>query len=169
MKNNIHGATLVELIITIVIIGAAMAGVAGAFATLVGRSADPLDQSRAVALAQLYMDEILSKPFDHDAPPGGEPVYSGTCNIGSESGETRATFNDVDDYHGISQAQPASPMGLLDGYSGFRVSVIITCLTAPEMQNLGLTNGDDVVKLIELTILTPSAQTYLFSAYRVNF
>lgn len=157
------GATLVELVITIVIIGVAVAGVAGAFATIVGRSADPLDQSRAVALAQLYMDEILTKPFDHNTPAGGIPPYSGGCNIGAESGETRATFNDVDDYHGINQEQPTSPLGLLAGYGSFRVSVTVTCAGT----ELGLAAA--AAKRIALTIVTPSAQSYVFSAYRVNF
>ena len=50
------GATLVELVITIVIISVAIAGVVGAFALISGRSADPLNQTGAVALAQIYMD-----------------------------------------------------------------------------------------------------------------
>lgn len=157
------GATLVELVITIVIIGVAVAGVAGAFATIVGRSADPLDQSRAVALAQLYMDEILTKPFDQNTPAGGIPPYSGGCSIGAESGETRATFNDVDDYHGINQEQPTSPLGLLTGYGSFRVSVTVACAGT----ELGLAAA--AAKRVALTIVTPSAQSYVFSAYRVNF
>ncbi len=49
-----QGATLMELVMTIVIIGVAIAGVVGAFSLITGRSADPLNQTRAVALAQLY-------------------------------------------------------------------------------------------------------------------
>lgn len=157
------GATLVELVITIVIIGVAMAGVAGAFATLVGRGADPLNQTRAVALAQLYLDEIITKPFDHSTPVGGVPAYSGPCTIGAEGGETRATFNDVDDYHGITQEVPASPTGLLSGYDNFRVSVTVSCAGT----ELGLSAAS--AKRIDLTVRTPSAQDFLFTAYRVNF
>lgn len=158
-----RGATLVELVITIVIIGAAMAGVAGAFATLMGRSADPLDQSRATALAQLYMDEILSKPFDHATPTGGVPPYAGSCTLGAEAGESRATFNDVDDYDGINQEVPASPLGLLDGYSNFRVSISVACAGG----ELGI--AAEAAKRIALSVQTPGAQTYVFAAYRVNF
>ena len=64
MRARHGGATLVELVITIVIIGVAIAGVVGAFSLIAGRSADPLNQTRAVALAQLYMDEILSRKYD---------------------------------------------------------------------------------------------------------
>ena len=42
MRARHGGATLVELVITIVIIGVAIAGVVGAFSLIAGRSADPL-------------------------------------------------------------------------------------------------------------------------------
>ena len=58
-KPRQQGAPLVELVMTIVIIGVAIAGVVGAFSLITGRSADPLNQTRAVALAQLYMDEMF--------------------------------------------------------------------------------------------------------------
>ncbi len=72
-----RGATLVELVITIVIISVAIAGVVGAFALISGRSADPLNQTRAVELAQLYMDEIITKKYDDATPQGGQPRYTG--------------------------------------------------------------------------------------------
>lgn len=158
-RSHSAGVTLVELVITIVIIGIGIAGLAGAFATLVGRGADPLDQARAVALAQLYMDEIITKPFAHSSPVGGGVV--GSCTIdGAEAGETRITFNDVDDYNGITLQVPASPTGLLNGYSNFRVTVAVSCSNA----DLGV-----MAKQINITVRTPSARDYLFSAYRVNF
>ncbi len=57
-RKSVRGATLVELVMTIVIISVAIAGVLGAFSLLAGRSADPLNQTRAVSLSQLYADEI---------------------------------------------------------------------------------------------------------------
>ena len=77
------GATLVELVITIVIIGIAVAGVVGAFSTMAGRSADPLWQSKSVALAQIYADEIIGRKFDEAAGNGGTPPYTGGgCDVG---------------------------------------------------------------------------------------
>ena len=71
------GATLVELVITIVIISVAIAGTVGAFSLIAGRSAAPLNQTRAVALAQIYMDEILGRRYDEDTPVGGVPKEPG--------------------------------------------------------------------------------------------
>lgn len=157
------GATLVELIITIVIISIAIAGVVGAFSLIAGRSADPLNQTRAVALAQLYMDEILSRRYGDDTPPGGVPKQSG-CSIVTEESQ-REDYDDVDDYNAINNASPANADGdsLGQAYSGFLVSVSVACAGG----EVGLP-GDDA-KRIDITISDPSGQSYLFTAYRANY
>lgn len=158
-----RGATLVELIITIVIIGVAIAGVVGAFALISGRSADPLNQTRAVSLAQLYMDEILSRKYDENTPQGGRPKHNG-CTINTEESQ-RQDYDDVDDYNAIESALPENADGesLGTAYSGFTVSVTITCAGA----EVGL--PDDEAKRIAITLTDPSSQSYLFTAYRANF
>lgn len=159
-----RGATLVELIITIVIIGVAIAGVVGAFALIVGRSADPLNQTRAVSLAQIYMDEILSRKYSESTPQGGVPRSSG-CSINTEEAD-RKDYDDADDYNAINNESPRNAEGdLLDpsAYSGFSVSVSVTCAGS----EVGLPNDD--AKRIDVTILDPSDQNYQFTAYRANF
>jgi MSHA pilin protein MshD len=159
------GATLVELVITIVIISVAIAGVVGAFSLITGRSADPLNQTRAVALAQLYMDEILSRRYDEDTPSGGVPRATG-CAIGTEAGETdRADYDDVDDYVAITDAVPENAEGtpLVADYDNFRISIAVECAGS----ELGLPNDD--AKRIDLTVIDPSSQTYVFSVYKANF
>lgn len=162
-----QGATLVELVMTIVIISIAIAGVVGAFALIAGRSADPLNQTRAVALAQLYMDEILAKSFAHSSPVGGGAVdaSSADCNnLGPDGGETRRTYNDVDDYHNLNDAPPEnSEQEPLPGYNSFQVAILVACAG----NDVGLANHD--AKRIDITITDPSSNTYLFSAYRGNF
>lgn len=158
-----RGATLVELVMTIVIISVAIAGVVGAFALISGRSADPLNQTRAVELAQLYMDEIISKKYDDATPQGGTPKYTGACNIGPEGGETRDTFDDVDDYHNTSDSPPESAEAVLNGYSGFTVEVAVACAG----DEVGLPESE--AKRIDLAITAPGDQSFLFSAYRANF
>ena len=160
-----RGATLIELVMTIVILGIAIAGVVGAFALISGRSADALDQTRAVSLAQLYMDEILTKKFDDATPQGGVPKYTGACNVGPESGETRSTFDDVDDYDGLSNSPPATAQSVLTGYNGFSVSVAVSC--AGSETGVGLANAD--AKRIDVTVIAPGSQDFIFSAYRANF
>lgn len=165
-RPSVHhsGATLIELVMTIVIISVAIAGVVGAFALITGRSADPLNQTRAVELAQLYMDEIITRKYDHNAPEGGVPRYNGSCNIATEEGAgNRGQFNDVDDYDGLEDSPPADAQGPLDGYNGFTVEVEVRC------DNDGLDLPAGQAKRIDLSITAPGNQTFVFSAYKANF
>ena len=159
-----NGATLIELVMTIVIISVAIAGVVGAFALITGRSADPLNQTRAVELAQLYMDEIITRKYDHNAPQGGVPRYSGGCSIATEEGAgNRGLFNDVDDYDGLADSPPEDAEGPLDGYNGFTVAVDVSC----DAGGLDLPAGQ--AKRIDLTITAPGDQNFSFTAYKANF
>ena len=162
-RKHHQGTTLIELVMTIVIISVAIAGVVGAFSLIAGRSADPLNQTRAVALAQLYMDEILSRKYDEATPPGGVPKTSG-CAINAEESD-REGYDDVDDYNAINSAAPKNTDGELLGsaYSGFTVSVNVSCAGG----EVGL--AADEAKRIDITIIDPSSQSYLFTAYRANF
>jgi MSHA pilin protein MshD len=150
-------------VITIVIISVAIAGVVGAFSLIAGRSADPLNQTRAVALSQLYMDEILSRKYEEDTPPGGRPKHTG-CTINAEESD-REDYDDVDDYDAINNESPENAEGdtLGAAYSGFTVSITVTCAGG----EVGL--PDDDAKRIDITITDPSSQNYLFTAYRSNF
>lgn len=160
--NSQRGATLIELVMTIVIISVAIAGVVGAFATITGRSADPLNQTRAVALAQRYMDEILSKPYDERAPLGKR--YDGACKITQKPlARERDEFRHVDDYDGLEEV-PSEYWSTGDnesGYEQFSVAISVFC-----DDSLSTTSEP---KRIEVTITDPSENTYLFSAYRGNF
>lgn len=158
-----RGATLVELVITIVIISVAIAGTVGAFSLIAGRSADPLNQTRAVALAQIYMDEILGRRYDEATPVGGVPKVPG-CDVDTEEA-SRANYDDVDDYNAINDDAPENAEGNSLGadYSNFRISVSVQCAGA----EVGLP-GDDA-KRIDLAITDPSGQIYSFSVYRANY
>lgn len=160
------GVTLVELIITIVVLGIAIAGVVGAFAVITGRSADPLNQTRAITLSQLYMDEILTRYYDESTPLGGGRVAAADvdCATAGPEGETRPTFDDADDYHGLADAPPKDSSGSdLAGYGGFSVSVSVSCAGNE------VAAATEDAKRVDVTITDPSGQDWLFTAYRANF
>ncbi len=163
-----RGATLVELVMTIVIISVAIAGVVGAFSLIAGRSADPLNQTRAVALAQRYMDEILARPFDEDARAGER--YSGGCRKTlPPAGLDRGEYQDVDDYDAIEDEVPSrywtEPGTPEAGYDQFLVSVKVDCVADPASE----LNANVEAKRVRVTITDPSNNDYVFAAYRVNF
>ena len=112
------GLSLVELVITIVILAIALVGLTSVLGGGLSQSAETLPNVRAVALAQSYLDEILSKRFDEQSRPNGIPpcrasssrpcsTYRPARSVGaglldrarSARVEDRSRPDDVDDYH----------------------------------------------------------------------
>lgn len=58
-----RGMTLVELVITIVILGIAAAAMFSAMASITGRSADPMLRQQSLALAEAYLEAISARPY----------------------------------------------------------------------------------------------------------
>jgi MSHA pilin protein MshD len=57
------GMTLVELVITIVIIGIASAALFSSMAAITARSADPMLRQQSLALAEAYLEAITMRPY----------------------------------------------------------------------------------------------------------
>jgi MSHA pilin protein MshD len=90
MLNKIRrsaGVTLVELIVALVIMGVALAGMVAVYAATTRSSVDPVLVQQMQAIADNMMEEILMKPF----APGPAPGAPGGPRIG---------FDDVRDYDG---------------------------------------------------------------------
>lgn len=87
------GVTLVELIVAMVIVGAAVAGLVAAFSSTARGSTDPAIRRQMMAIADGMMEEVLLKPFD--APAGAAP------------GAGRANFDNVADFDGFER-QPVT-------------------------------------------------------------
>jgi MSHA pilin protein MshD len=111
--SNPFGFTLIEVIVTIVVLSVAATAIMGMFTNTIRTSADPMIQQQALSIAEAYMEEILLKSFD-------DPD-------GTEAGETRGSYDDVDDYDALTNAaiedQNGNPIGIL---SDFTVSVTVT-------------------------------------------
>lgn len=173
-----QGVTLIELVISIVILSIAMVAVMNSFSVTMKHSADPLWRNKTLKLAQLYLDEILAKNYDHSTPVGGVPlVASPSCTatyLGPDSPggtlETRAVFNDVDDYdqYGITDpddARPTSLTGALDSsYSSYSVTVSVECDGGTVAAS-----GASHAKKVTVSITPPGQSTMTFAAYKGNF
>ncbi len=160
-----NGMTLVEMVISIVLISIAITAVLSAFSTSMGRSSDPLWKNKSLKLAQLYLDEILSKKFDADTPLGGIPAVlpsSVNCDVPAGGGD-RALFDDVDDFNGINDSPPQLVTGALSDYSGYRVQVLVTCAGG----EVGVATNN--AKRITVTVTPPNQASMPFSVYRGNF
>jgi MSHA pilin protein MshD len=168
------GVTLVELVISIVVLSIAMVALMNAFSVSMSGSADPLWRNKSLKLAQLYLDEILSKRYDHNTHVGGLPfVTMPSCTgLGPDPGETdRADYNDVDDYNGLTESPPKSLTGNLDSsYTPYSISVSVVCdgTRVGAMQS-STTGSNAQAKKISITITPPNQPAITFAVYRGNF
>jgi MSHA pilin protein MshD len=108
-----RGLSLVELLIFIVVVGSALAGVLQVFLQSTVGSADPMLRRQALSIAESLLEEVMLMPFTFcgSNDPNVETATStagcssGADAIGPEAGETRFTspqFDNVNDYHGYS-------------------------------------------------------------------
>ena len=196
---NQSGITLIELIVTIVVLGVALVSVSGILQGGSSRSSDITLQVRATALAQSYLDEILGKRYDEKTRNRGIPPcrasapFARQCtaeasfgfNYGApvESGEnSRARLDDVDDYDGLDEGD-GQTLPLQDaqgntrtGYDNFRVRVAVRYINVgggeeeePLQVNEELDDEFDA-KLITVTVsFRGDATGWNFSAYKSNF
>ncbi|RQO55313.1 hypothetical protein DBR47_20775 [Paucibacter sp. KBW04] len=106
-----RGLSLIELILFIVVVSAALAGVLRVFLQAGSSSADPQAQRQALAIAESLMEEVQLMPFtfcDGDDANLETAADSTGCSsqaeaMGPEAGENRFTtpqFDNVNDYHG---------------------------------------------------------------------
>ncbi|MCG8415428.1 MAG: type II secretion system GspH family protein [Pseudomonadales bacterium] len=192
-----QGVTLVELIVTIVVVGIALAAVVFSVQYGTRNSADTLIQVRATALAQAYLDEILGKRYDErsrasgvppcraSAPPARQCTAEGS--FGTDAGETsRNRYDDVDDYHGLREGNgEATPLQDADGntragYDNFTIDIQVRYINLgisvpadTEEVGLGVNNEldeEDDAKLITVTVIDgDNPDGFKFSAYKSNF
>ena len=120
------GVTLVELILSMVIISIALTGVLTVMNLTVSHSADPIIQHQSVAIAESYLEEILSKNYcEDDIDTINCPLISG-----NETGETRSTFNDVDGFDGLSDTGVKDHLGnSVAILANYNVSVSVSAVT----------------------------------------
>jgi len=106
------GVTLVELILSMVIISIAVTGIFSVMNFTVSHSADPVVQHQAIAIAEAYLEEIL--------------LQSAIDPDGANAGETRASYDNVADYNGLADVGAHDQRGvLLSNLSSYNVSVAV--------------------------------------------
>lgn len=145
-----RGITIIEMVITIVILGIALVSITQMISSGLRSSANTLTETRAVALAQSYLDEIFGKRFDDLSNPRGIPPCRTNCTaellFGPEDGlggrpdngeNDRVDFDDVDDYHGLYEGWgQLTPFNVLRdaegqprvGYENFSVEISVRYL-----------------------------------------
>ncbi len=108
-----RGFSLIEALITIVVISIALAGVLIAININVAHSAGPMIRTQAYSIAGSYLDEIMAKSYSPLPNPPG-----------------RQNYNDVDDYNGLVNNGAQNQFGQpISGLGAYTVSVSVTPTT----------------------------------------
>lgn len=108
-----RGVTLVELLMSIVVVSIAASSVLGVMSMTTARSADPMIRHQASAIAEAYLEEILLKPL--------------TDPDGADGEAARADFDDLDDYDGLLDAGARDQFGVpIAGLGAYNVAVTVT-------------------------------------------
>ena len=179
------GLSLVELIVFIVVVGVAVAGVLGALRVSTRASADPMIQKQALAVAEAVLEEVQLMPFtycDPDDPQAATALSAAVgatgCtaaasveNLGAEATppygpETRLSvttpFDNVNDYNGFSMTGITDITGTaITGLSSYTASVSVA------NQALGAIPASDSL-LITVTV-TAGYTTATLHGYRVRY
>ena len=114
-KKRMAGVTLVELIVAIVIVGVALAGLVAAYNRAWVASADPVITQQMLAIAESMMEEVMLKPYD-----GGDGAV----------GATRAQYDEIGDYANYSaQAVTDADGQPIPGLGRYTVSVTVGVLS----------------------------------------
>jgi MSHA pilin protein MshD len=141
------GVTLVELIMSMVIISIALTGVLTVMNQTVLHSADPLIQHQAVAIAESYLEEILLQSYANSS--------------GGYSGADRSQFDDVDDYDGLSDTGVQDSQGnAVTNLSNYNVAIVVSSPVT--------LSGSVAAKKVTVTVSGLNASLNLVG-YRVNF
>lgn len=142
-KKLARGVTLVELVVSIVVISIAGAALAGTLAYLNGTGNTSILQAQAQSIANAYLNEIIGKRF---LPDGVEA--------------SRNQYDDIFDYNGLDDAVARDEFGNVAG--NFRVRVNLVA---------GAFNGVPAaaVRRIDVTVDYGSVYSVVASGYRTSY
>ena len=184
MKKNVSGFTLIELIIGMTLMVLAISFMLAAMLPKEKESADQIHLIRAAEFAQSLMNEITSKAFDHESDLSGGmlrcnetgwQVCTSYDSLGPE-GEIRSAYNDVDDFHGLTNFEDALDGNLADAYAGFSLLITVQydnnyngIFDSSDTYNETTPNNISLAKLITITVTTPLGTPIKFATYKANY
>ena len=146
---NKKGVTLIELIVAMVVISIALAGVLLVINYTTLHSADPVLRHQSIAIAEAYMEEITLKNYS-DPDTDGEV--------------SRDLYDDVDDFNGLSDSGAHDQNGnAITGLENYSVNVRV------QSQNYG-PSGSEVGGLkIDVTVTDPAGESFVLTGFRANY
>lgn len=150
-RRNSRGVTLIETVVSIVVLGVALPPLIALFHEIASHTPDDLHQRAALAYADGLMEEILSKEYEDPSEP--------RSSFGTEE-VLRSSYDDVDDYDGMNNSPPRHLDGsVLGDYGGFTRSVEVHNVTGANPDPLAPeVDGSTALKRIRVTVAWTSGR-----------
>jgi MSHA pilin protein MshD len=188
-----RGVTLVELIVFIVIVSIAVAGVLTALDIANRSSTDPMVQKQALAIAEALLEEVQLHPFTYCDPNDANAataLSSAGCTggaggandenklaLGPEAGETRTgatPFDNVSDYNGFCMGPGCASPSVITDLSGSSIAGLEAYTASVTVGNQGFGPVAAPVPaadglLISVTVTGPSNTTVVLHGYRTRY
>lgn len=152
------GLSLVEVAVSTLLVGVVLVGALRGVGGVLTTWSTAEQRHDGLGVAQQLMAEILQQPY---ADPNAVPLLGLEL---LESGSNRATWDDVDDYHGWSRSPQDKSGNPLAGFSGWTCAVTVQHANVANPQNVG--GADQGLKRITVTVTDPRGRTTTLVAYR---
>jgi len=152
-----RGISLVELIMFIVIVSVALAGILLVMNLITGHSADPLVRKQALAVAESMLEEVRLQ---------GLSGVSCTGTLGANA--SRANAASVCDYSGYSTTggiRDFATNAVVPGLGGYNINSV-TVNQIPSLGGTSITTGSGV--MITVTVADPTGTTVSATGYRAG-
>lgn len=187
-----RGLTLLELLIFIVVVGIALAGVLTVLNIAVKSSADPLVRKQMLAIAEALLEEVQLQTFtwcDPDDPNAATATSTLGCTaspngaveiIGKETingvpearGSLATPLDNVSDYNGENVT--TNIVGTAGMPAGYSANIAVADTSAAPANRLGGITADADVLLITVTVCravacpSPGADNIVLEGYRLR-
>ena len=185
-----RGLSLIELIIFIVVVGIALAGVLLVMNQTISHSSDPLVRKQVLAIAEALLEEVELMPFTYCDPDDANVTTAKAATINPadplqcastveglapQAGETRYStstpFDNVGDYNGFDTAT-ATPSGVRDiasnliGLSGYRATVTVA---QSALMGTAFTVPAAASYLVSVSVTGPGNESVTVNGYRARY
>lgn len=194
-RRRARGFSLIEVVVFIVILGIAFAGILILYNRLTTASVDPLVRKQAIAIASSLLEEIQLHAFTYCDPDDTNVYTASSATIGAggcaatlevpgtEGAETRSgtpRFDNVSDYHGFSMAPIqtlASPPVAVAGLGAYSASAAVAVIDQDELPTFKTTPvlpagerpKEDALRITVTATHAPTGLTVTLQSYRTRY
>ncbi len=152
VPTNQKGLTLVELVISMVVIGIVVTGIFGALSGMAGSSGDPVPRTQAIAIAEAYLEEVRLQQYETVGscpavpPPGGRSRFTHSCH-----------------YQGLTDNGARDQFGnAIVGLEDYQISISINQSSA--LTGIAATDA----QLIGIAVTSPANESFTLSTYKTR-